>query len=83
MGAEGFEPTTYAGYLIYSQAPNQFEHYSHYCTRSWNRTNLVNYLYYALTLLSNPSIKECLLHITIINPLIAFGATSTTIRAFN
>ena len=28
MGAEGFEPTTYAGYLIYSQAPNQFVRYS-------------------------------------------------------
>ena len=32
VGAEGFEPTTYAGYLIYSQAPNQFVRYSQFCT---------------------------------------------------
>lgn len=30
VGAEGFEPTTYAGYQIYSPAPNQLEHYSHF-----------------------------------------------------
>ena len=30
VGAEGFEPPTYAGYLIYSQAPNQFERYSQF-----------------------------------------------------
>lgn len=38
VGAEGFEPTTHAGYLIYSQAPNQFVHYSHR-VRCVNRTH--------------------------------------------
>lgn len=29
VGAAGFEPTTLKGYMIYSHAPSQFEHYSH------------------------------------------------------
>ena len=29
VGVEGIEPPTHEGYLIYSQAPSQLEHYSH------------------------------------------------------
>ena len=30
VGAEGFEPPIHADYRIYSPAPNQLEHYSHF-----------------------------------------------------